>query len=325
MRRRDFIAGLGAAALPRVALAQQRAQPVVGFLGTASIEAWGAIFASFRRGLAETGYIEGQNVAIDQAWALNNVDRLPELAADLVRRRVTVIVSPGSMPASLAAKAATTTIPIVFETAADPVQFGLVTSLNRPGGNITGFTEINTEIESKRLGLLHEMIPSAVRFGSLAYPKNVISAVVIQEAQAAADRIGRSLEKVTAVSDAEIESAFANFVKGGVGALVIAPDGSYYARRAFIAALATRYALPVIYWDRAFPDAGGLMSYGASISELFRQVGVYTGRILRGEKPADLPVQRPTKFELVINIKTAKAMGIEVPESLLSTADEVID
>ena len=308
--------------MPRIARAQQKTLPAIGLLLT---DVGPELVAAFIRGLAETGYVEGRNVAIEYRRANNEIDRLPELAADLVRRRVTVIAAPGSTPAALAAKAATTTIPVAFSMANDPVRLGLVASLNRPGGNITGYSELNTEAGPKRFGLLHTLVPQAARFALLLDPRFPNTEDSIREAQASAAAIGRPIEVLTAATNDEIDAAFASLVQKGVDALVVAGGALIFARRVKVTILAARHALPAIYWDRAYPDAGGLMSYGTNVADSFRQVGIYTGRILKGEKPADMPVQQPTKFEFVINRNTAKALGLTVPPTLLAIADEVID
>jgi putative ABC transport system substrate-binding protein len=325
MRRRDFITLLaGAAAWPLAARAQQPAMPVVGLLSNQSSDEQPELTAAFIRGLAEIGYVEGHNVAIEYRWANNDTARLPELAADLVRRRVTVIAAPGSTPAALAAKAATTTIPITFSMGRDPVQLGLVASLARPGGNITGFGEMNTEVRPKQVSILHELVPAAARFGLLVDPRTPGVEAAIREVEAAAATIGRSVETLTARTNEEIEAAFASLSSRRVEALI--GGGSFiFVARARVAVLAARLKVPVIYNDRAFPDAGGLMSYGSSVTDSFRQCGVYTGRILKGEKPADMPVMQPTKFEFVINLKAANSIGLNVPPTLLAIADEVIE
>jgi putative ABC transport system substrate-binding protein len=320
MRRRDFIAGVGgaAAAWPVVARAQQPSMPVIGVLGFT--------FASknftvpLLQGLKETGYVEGQNLAIEQHWAENQPDRLPALAADLVRRRVAVIVTPGAA-AMRAAKAATTTIPIVFNTGLDPVASGFVASLNRPGANLTGSTFLAAELEPKQLQLLREVVPNAAVFGVLsdpAYP-------VIADLQAAARMLGLQLFVVNARTDTEIEPAFATFSQERVGAVLVDSTRAIYIRRTEqLPALAARHALPAIMSYREFVLAGGLMSYGTSLGYGVYRAGIYTGRILKGEKPADLPVEQAVKIELTLNLKTAKALGITIPETLLATADEVI-
>jgi putative tryptophan/tyrosine transport system substrate-binding protein len=310
-------------AWPLLAGAQQPAMPVIGVLDVGTPNP--VFVAAFREGLSETGYVEGRNVTIEYRYALREFDRLPELAADLVRRRVAVIATPGSTPASLAAKAATATIPIVFSLATDPVQMGLVASLNRPGGNATGYSEMNTEVGPKRFGLLHELLPQAARFGVLVNPKNPLTDFAVKEAQAVAATMGRPIEVLAASTDRDIDTAFASFMQKRVVALVVTPDALFFGRRDQVIALAARNALPAIYWDPTFPKAGGLMSYGSTITESYRQVGIYVGRILKGDKPGDLPVQQPTKFELVINLKTAKALGLTIPETMLATANEVIE
>jgi putative ABC transport system substrate-binding protein len=325
LRRREFIAGLGgAAAWPIAAGAQQQALPVVGYLGNASAEATAHLVAAFRKGLSETGHVEGQNVAIEFRWTHNDDNRLPDLAADLVRRRVAVIAAPGSVGAALAAKAATATIPIVFS-GGEPVQSGLVESLSRPGGNVTGINSMNSELTAKRLGLLHELLPRAARFAVLINANNPTSEAMIPDARAAAAAIGRQLEIVTGSTNGEIDAAFASLKQKQVEALLVAPDPLFTNRRVQLQSLAMRHAVPAIFSLREFAEAGGLMSYGSSAIDLFRQTGIYVGRVLKGEKPADLPVMRATRFEFVINMQTARILGIEVPATLLATADEVIE
>jgi putative ABC transport system substrate-binding protein len=328
MKRRQFITLLGGAAAtwPLRASAQQPALPLVGFLSVGTNSDTHRVGA-FRRGLAETGYIEGWNVAVEYRFAQNQPARLRALAADLVSRRVSVIVTPGNALAAVAAKALSSTVPIVFSMGGDPVQSGLVASLNRPGGNATGFTEMNVEVTPKRLELGHELVPAAKRFAllieshSLSGPPGFTSTV-----QAAASTMGLQIELIYASGTiAEIEAAIEDRAQRDVGAILVNPSQSFGSLRAEIAALMARKAIPAIFYDRAFPDAGGLMSYGSSVGDLFRQVGVYAGRILKGEKPADLPVQQPTKFELVINLKTARALNLQVPDKLLALADEVIE
>jgi putative tryptophan/tyrosine transport system substrate-binding protein len=280
--------------------------------------------ASLRQGLSETGFVEGRDVTIEYRFADNQKDRLAELATDLVRRRVAVIVT-SSLEAALATKAATATIPIVFRTGADPVQYGLVASLNKPGGNITGISDIGLDLGAKRLGLLHTLLPAASRFGMLVDPALIPTEAEIVDARAAASSIGASIDIVGASTNREIDEAFANLVQKGVNALMVAPEVLFSTRRAQIAHLATYHRLPAIYHQRDFTEIGGLMSYGTNFADLYRLEGVYAGRILRGEKPADLPVMRPTKFELVINLQTARILGIEVPSGLLAIADEVIE
>ena len=323
--RREFIAGLGsAAAWPVSARAQQPAIPVVGLLSSQSAEVeYKNVTVHFLQGLEKTGYVEGQNVAVEYRYAEENrVDRLPELAADLVRRRVAVIVA-ADTAAALAAKATTTTIPIVFGTGGDPVALGLVASLNRPGGNLTGIANLQAELVPKRLQLLHELIPTAL-FGVLADPAFPPTPSIIADLQAAAKTLGRQLIVANARTDNDLEPAFATLSQQRVGAVLVG-NGTLFARRSEqLAMLAARYGLPAIFQYREFAMAGGLMSYGPSLGYYWQQVGIYTGRILKGDKPADLPVQQVTKLDLVINLKTAKALGITIPETLLATADEVI-
>jgi putative ABC transport system substrate-binding protein len=326
VKRREFIAGLGsAAAWPVVARAQQPAVPVIGFLSSQFPEIdYKNITVPFLQGLKETGYIEGQNVAVEYRRAENQFDRLPTLADDLVRRRVAVIVVDGRTGA-LAAKAATRTIPIVFSTPSDPVASGLVASLNRPGANVTGVTSLGAELAPKQLQLLRELIPNAARFGVLADPAVPVTPSIIADLQAAARTLGLQLVVANARTDSDLEKAFATFSQQHVGAILVSSGGSYFTRHAEqLAALAARHALPAIFPYRENAVAGGLMSYGTSFGYGWHQVGIYTGRILKGEKPADLPVQQVTKLDLILNLKTAKALGLTIPETLLATADEVI-
>jgi putative tryptophan/tyrosine transport system substrate-binding protein len=326
MRRREFIAGLGgAAAWPLAARAQQPALPVIGFLSPQSPDDdYKNITVPFLQGLKETGYVEGQNVAVEYRYAENQFDRLPALAADLVRRRVAVIVASGNQAAQRA-KAATTTIPIVFSMAGDPVALGLVASLNRPGANVTGIANLTAELAPKQLQLLRELIPNAAVFGVLAdqTPRSTQSA--IPDLQAAARTLRLQLVVVNARTDSDLETAFATFSQQRVGAVLVGTSALYSRRMEQLAALAARHALPAIYPLREHALAGGLMSYGSSVGYSHHQAGIYTGRILKGEKPTDLPVMQPTKFELVINLKTAKALGLTIPETLLATADQVIE
>ena len=326
MKRREFIALLGTAtAWPLMARAQQP-MPVIGFLGISSPDLFAGPLRAFRQGLGETGYVEGRNVAIEFRWADGQNDRLPALAAELVRRRVNVIVAPGSTPAALAAKAATATIPIVFQVGIDPVEAGLVTSLARPSGNVTGITNINTELVSKRLELLRELVPKATTIALLVNPTSPeIANSVSKEMQSTASTLGLQLHVLQARSDDDFDAVFAKLAQLGVGALVIAPDGFFISRNEQLGALTLRHAIPAITQFREFAVAGGLMSYGGSFSEPARQVGIYTGKILKGEKPDHLPVQQTVKIELVINLKTAKALGITVPQSVQNRADEVIE
>jgi putative ABC transport system substrate-binding protein len=324
MNRREFIAGLGsAAAWSVVARAQQPAVSLIGYLGPQSAELDKNITVPLLQGLKETGYVVGQNVAVDYRYAENQYDRLPVLAADLVRRHPAVIVASGT-EATLAAKAATTTIPIVFGAGTDPVALGLVASLNRPGANLTGITGLSAELAPKQLQLLHELIPNAVRFGILADPASPATPSFIADLQMGARSLGMQLVIASARTDGDLEPAFATFSQQGVGAVLVGVSNVYSRRMEQLAALAVGHALPAIFPWREYALAGGLMSYGTSLGYSYHQVGLYTGRILKGEKPADLPVQRVTKIELVINLKTAKALGLTIPETLLATADEVI-
>jgi putative tryptophan/tyrosine transport system substrate-binding protein len=326
LRRRAFIAVLGiAAALPVVVRAQRSAMPVIGYLGAATLESSRDRVAAFHRGLAETGYIEGSNVAIEYRWADDHYDRLPALAAELVRRRPAAIVMGGSTPGALALKAATQTIPIVFQIGSDAVEIGLVASLSRPGGNVTGVSAITTELVAKRLEMLRELVPTAASVALLVNPTNsTLTAAETKEAQAAARVLGLQLLVLNATTPSEIEVAFATLVRQRTDALLVSAEIFFLTSGDHLVTLAARRAVPAIYGFRETTTAGGLVSYGASISDTFRQVGAYTGRILNGEKPSDLPVLQPTKFELAINLKTAKALGLTIPETLLATADEVI-
>jgi putative tryptophan/tyrosine transport system substrate-binding protein len=327
MRRREFIGLIGGlAAFPLTARAQQGAMPTVGFLGTSSPELFAQPLRAFRDGLRETGYVEGRNVAIEFRWANGQNDRLPELAADLVRRQVSVIAAPGSTPAALAAKAATATIPIVFQVGVDPVVAGLVTSLARPDGNVTGVTNINTELVSKRLELLREVVPKAAVVALLVNPTSPeITESVSKDLQLTAWSLGLQLRILEASTDRDFDTVFATLKQLQVGALVIAPDAFFISRTEQLGALTARHAVPAVTQFREFAVAGGLMSYGGSFTEPTRQVGIYTGRILKGEKPQNLPVQQTTKVELVINLRTAKALGVTVPQSVQNRADEVIE
>jgi len=329
MRWREFLgAVIGAAttALPPTARTQQPATPLVGFLHPGSPEENTTTLVAFRKGLGEVGYTEGRNVAIEYRWAHGDNSRLTELAANLVQRQVAVIVSAIGTAAALAAKAATTTIPIVFTAGTDPVQAGIVPSLSRPGGNVTGVNFMASELGAKRLGVLQELVPRATRITLLVNRTNPVSAEsVIKDVEGAASAAARHIEISEASTSREIEMAFAAFVQNRSEALVVGADPFFIERRVQFATLATRHLLPTIYFQRAFVEVGGLVSYGASNFERYREVGVYTGRILKGEKPADIPVIQPTKFELVINLPTARAIGIVVPQSLLAQADEVIE
>jgi putative ABC transport system substrate-binding protein len=302
MKRRDFITllGAGAAAWPLAAHAQQPAMPVIGFLHSASAVAFADLVGAFRKGLSEAGYVEGQNVAIEYRWGEGHNERLPALAAELVRRRVDVIVTPVSTAATLAAKAATASIPIVFVIGADPVKIGLVTSLNRPGGNATGISDIGVELGAKRLGLLHGLLPAAARFAVLVNPDNpFITEAFVTELRTAASVIGQQIEVVTASTNSDIDTAFATLVQKRADACVISPEALFVSRRVQLVTLAARHALPALYHRREFAEAGGLMSYGSDLTDQFRQTGIYAARILKGEKPAEMPVQLPTKFEFV--------------------------
>jgi ABC-type uncharacterized transport system substrate-binding protein len=325
MRRRDFITLLGAAAWPLLARAQQPALPVVGLLHSSSSDDDVSPVAAFRRGLNETGYFEGRNVAIEYRWAEGRYDRLPALAADLVRRQVSVIAAIGNTVAALAAKAATATIPIVFVTGGDAVDVGLVTSLSRPGGNLTGVSSLNVGLVPKRLELLHELVPMATTIAVLLNPTNPVTEQLSRDLGNAARSMGQQILVLHASSDAEIDAAFAAIAPGHAGALVLGPDVFISGRTPRLAALALRYAVPTISGRREFAAAGGLISYDPNQVDSARLAGIYTGRILKGEKPGDLPVQQPTKVELSINLKTAKALGLTVPATLLARADEVIE
>jgi putative ABC transport system substrate-binding protein len=324
--RRKFIASIGAAATwPLASRAQERAMPVIGILGSESAEPFATRLRAFRQGLSETGYVEGRNVAIEYRWAEGENDRLPGLAAELVRRQVKVIITPGSTPAALAARAATTTIPIVFTLAADPVELGLVASLNQPGRNLTGVTSLNSEVGPKRLELLHELLPAATTIALLVNPTNPAAETLARDAQAAAQTLGLQLNVLHASAEHDFDTVFSNLAPLRAGGLVIGIDTFLTSRTEQLAALTLRHAVPAIYQAREFPTAGGLMSYGGNITDANRLAGVYTGRILKGEKPAIMPVQQYTKVELIINLRTAKALGLTVPLALLTRADEVIE
>jgi putative tryptophan/tyrosine transport system substrate-binding protein len=327
MRRREFIALLGgAASWPLAALAQQPTMPVIGYLGSESPDLFAGRLSAFHQGLSETGFVEGQNVAIEYRWAENQYDRFPALLADFIRRKVTVIVAVTGTPPALAAKAATTTIPVVFVTAGDPVALGLVASLNRPGGNLTGVATLTVELAPKQLEVLRELVPTATIFALLVNPVNSTNAETLsRELQAAARTLGLELHVLHASTERDFDAVFASLPRLRAGALLIGSDPFFNSRSQQLVALASRHAMPTMYPFREYAMAGGLMSYGNSFADAHRQVGVYTGRIVRGEKPADLPIQQSVKVELVINLKTAKALGLTFPISLLGRADEVIE
>jgi putative ABC transport system substrate-binding protein len=326
MKRREFITLLsGAAAWPLAARAQQPTMPVIGFLNAASPEALVSAVAAFRAGLGESGYIEGRNVAIEFRWARGEYRRLPEMATELVGRQVAVIVAGGGIVAGFAAKAATSSIPIVFSSGTDPVKAGLVPSLSRPGGNLTGAFILTIELEAKRLEVLHELVPTATIIAILVNPNFPDTENQKRDLQAAAHAMAQQVVFLNASSEPDIDAAFASLIQQRAGALLVASDPFLFGRRDQIVAQAARSAVPAIYQWREFATAGGLMSYGTVLAEMYRPVGVYTGRILKGAKPSDLPVQQSTKVELVINLKTAKALGLSIPISLLGRADEVIE
>jgi ABC-type uncharacterized transport system substrate-binding protein len=325
MRRREFLTLLGgAAAWPLAARAQQQAIPVIGYLNSGSPESDTSRLTGLRRGLNEIGYVEGRNFVIEYRWAGNQADRLPALAADLVQLRVAVIVTTG-LVSTLAAKAATTSIPIVFSVGSDPVQLGLVASLNRPGGNLTGFNGFVNELGAKGLALLHELVPNAATVGFLENPNNPAFELTTRDVLAAAPAIGLKVQVLKAGTDREIDAAFVSLVQARTGALLVGNDVLFNNRFEQVIVLAARHAIPTMSSWREFVVAGGLISYGPSLIENYRQAGLYTGRILKGEKPADLPVQQTTKLELIINLKTAKALGLQIPDRLLALADEVIE
>ena len=325
--RRKFLVMLGgaAAAWPLALRAQQAAMPVVGFLNGRSPGESESVEAAFRQGLKESGYAEGQNVHIAFRWAEGRYDRLPALLASLVDIRVAVIAAAGGQAVPLAAKAATSTIPIVFVSGEDPVKLGLVASLNRPGGSATGVSMFLSEMEAKRLALLHELVPTATMIGVIVTPSSPSIDTQLREINSAARALGRQIQIVNATNERELDAAFVSLAQSKVGALLIASNAYFTSRRDQIVALAAQRAIPAIYDQREFPMAGGLVSYGTNLSDSYRLMGVYTGKVLKGEKPTDLPVQQSTKFELVINLKTAKALGLDIPATVLARADEVIE
>ena len=328
MRRRDFIRAVAGSAVawPLASGAQQAAMPVVGYLGGETPERFATRLSAFRQGLSATGFDEGRNVAIEYRWADGQIDRFPTLAADLVRRKVSVIATPGSGVAALAAKAATTTIPVVFETGLDPIAAGFVKSLNRPEGNVTGITSLNVAVAPKGLELLHELIPKANSLAVLVNPANPVNTETnMKNLEAPARARGLQLHVLNASTEREFDAAFARLVQLHAGGLIVAPDIIFNSRAPQLAVLTLKHAVPAVHTVREFAVAGGLVSYGGDIKETHRQAGIYTGRILKGEKPADLPVQQVTKVELVINLRTAKALGLTVPNTLIGRADEVIE
>jgi putative ABC transport system substrate-binding protein len=328
MRRRDFIALLGGTALgwPQAARAQQPAMPVIGFLNSQSPEGYAERLRGFRQGLKDAGFVEGENVAIEYRWAEGQMDRLPVLAADLVRRPVAVIVAPGNTATALVAKAAATTIPIVFSVAEDPVRLGLVASLARPGGNLTGINFFNSELTAKRLELLRALVPGAVRIAVLINPTEATTAeTTLRDLEPSARTMGLQIQPHKASTSREIDAVFATFVRERPDALFVAGNAFFNSRRVQLVHLASHHRIPATYGGRDYPDIGGLMSYGTNVTDAYRQVGVYTSRILKGAKPADLPVLQASKFELVINHQTARMLGLTVPATLLATADELIE
>ena len=326
MRRRQFLHALGgAAAWPLAARAQQQAMPVIGFMSSRSPEDSAYLVAAFRGGLAELGFVDGQNIAIEYRWGLGQYDRMPALAADLVNRHVAVLVGVGGDISAVAAKRATSTIPIVFGLGSDPIKAGLVESLNRPGGNATGFTLLTNELEAKRIGMLHDLLPGAAVIGALLNPNFPPAVGQLELLEAASRAINQKIYVLKASNDTELDTAFAAFVQQKVGALLVAADPYFDTRRDRFIAFAEKNRLPTMYQFRDYAVAGGLISYGPNITDMYRQAGVYTGQILKGARPADLPVLQPTKFEFVINLKTAKALGLTIPAGLISYADEVIE
>ena len=327
MKRREFITLLGGAAAtwPLTARAQQPALPVVGFLGVLSPETFQLPVAAFHLGLSEGGYVEGQNVAVEYRWAHGHFDQLPALASDLVQRKVTVLAALGTPASAVAAKAATKSIPIVFVSGDDPVRIGLVNSLNRPGGNVTGVYMLTSSLEAKRLELIHELVPNAAVIGVIVDPNSPDTNLQMTELPAAAIALGRQIKIFDAGRESEIDAAFAAIAEQRIGAILVASSPFFLPHRQKFVAFAASHALPAIYFFRAFTDAGGLMSYGTSLADAYRQAGLYIGQILKGEKPSELPVQQSVKVELVINMKTAKALGLKVPNTLIGRADDVIE
>jgi putative ABC transport system substrate-binding protein len=327
MRRRDFIKVVAGSATtwPLTARAQQPTMPVIGYLEAGSPAPFANLLKEFRRGLAETGYVDGQNLTIEYRWGEGHHEKLPMLADDLVRRQVAVLVAAGGEVSALAAKAATTTIPIVFDTGRDPVKLGLVASLNRPGGNATGVSQFSAELGGKSLGLMHELVPQATVIAFLGNPNNPSTPDQVKARQDAARTVGLKIAPVAAGSEDDLDAVFAAIAQQRLNALLIGADPFFFNQREKLAALAARYAIPAMHGRREFPEAGGLISYGTSLADTYRQMGIYTGRILKGEKPSELPVVQPTTFDLVINLKTAKALGLKVPPTLLARADKVIE
>jgi putative tryptophan/tyrosine transport system substrate-binding protein len=325
--RRQFISALGGAAAtwPLGARAQQSGVPVVGFLHAGSPEPNAAFVAAFLKGLTETGFVEGQNVTVEYRWAAGRLDRLPEMAADLIHRHVAVISTPLSTQATLAAKAATSTIPIVFGSGGDPIALGLVTSFSRPGANVTGVAFMSAQLGSKRLGVLHDLLPAAVHFAVLGNSHGALTDATVADVKASAGALGMSVEFVYASTENEIEVAFATLTQNHADALLIAPDEFFTAHMVQLADASLHHGIPSTYVISQFAKVGGLMSYGPDFVDAYRQVGIYTGRILKGENPADIPVEQPTKFEFVINLRTARALGLTIPQQVLLLADEVIE
>jgi putative ABC transport system substrate-binding protein len=325
LKRREFITLIGGAATwPFAARAQQPVMPVIGYISPSTPEENANVVAAFRKGLAETGYVEGRNVRIEYRWA-NGLERVPELVADLVSLRVAVMFAPSGILSALAAKSSNTTIPVVFSTGGDPVRAGVVASLNRPGGNITGIVDLNMELAAKHVGLLHELLPQAGRFAALVNPTSPLAEPTITDVQSATSAIGQQIEILNASSSRDIDAAFTSLKQRRADALLISSDAFFVRRRVQLANLAVRHAVPVIYPFREFAEVGGLMSYGSSLAERDRQAGIYVGRILKGEKPANLPVIQAVKFEFVVNLQTARMLGIDIPTNLLARADEVIE